>query len=133
MSSARSKPFSGKKKKEQLQLKKQIKNLKLKTESQEEYQFDMTRETELKPEKQKNRIKYVRTQRSTHFLLCSLKSDWDVVGATTLKPQYNLSYQNEIIPLNDVKISRKICSYFDHFSLGGMQVLNLFLVQIHHH
>lgn len=36
MSSRRSKPFSGKKKKEQLQLKKQIKNQKLKNESNEE-------------------------------------------------------------------------------------------------
>lgn len=36
MSSNRSKPFSGKKKKEQLQLKKQIKNQKLKQENQDE-------------------------------------------------------------------------------------------------
>ena len=57
MSSNRSKPFSGKKKKEQLQLKKQIKNQKLKYEAQQESQFDPHDSPELKPEKRRNRIK----------------------------------------------------------------------------
>lgn len=58
MSSNRSKPFSGKQKKEQLQLKKQIKNLKLKKELKEESWDSKDVSSEPKSEKQGGRIKY---------------------------------------------------------------------------
>ena len=58
MSSNRSKPFSGKKKKEQLQLKKQMKNMNLKSENnQEESNCDQSNTTEFSPEKRRTRIK----------------------------------------------------------------------------
>jgi len=55
--SNRSKPFSGKKKKEQLQLKKQIKNQKLKNEAKEEYWDDKGISNQIKPVKKNDRIK----------------------------------------------------------------------------
>lgn len=56
--SNRSKPFSGKKKKEQLQLKKQIKNQKLKNEATKEESWDdKDISNQIKPEKRNDRIK----------------------------------------------------------------------------
>lgn len=55
--SNRSKPFSGKKKKEQLQLKKQIKNQKLKNEAKEELWDDKDTSNQVKPDKRSDRIK----------------------------------------------------------------------------
>lgn len=56
--SNRSKPFSGKKKKEQLQLKKQIKNQKLKNEDKEESWDDKDTSSQIKPDnKRSERIK----------------------------------------------------------------------------
>lgn len=56
--SNRSKPFSGKKKKEQLQLKKQIKNQKLKNEATKEESWDdKDISNQIKLEKRNDRIK----------------------------------------------------------------------------
>lgn len=57
MSSNRSKPFSGKKKKEQLQLKKQIKNQKLKNEAKEESWDTEDVSSQIKADKRNSRIK----------------------------------------------------------------------------
>lgn len=57
MSSNRSKPFSGKKKKEQLQLKKQIKNQKLKNEVKEEFWDEKEVSSQINTEKKNERIK----------------------------------------------------------------------------
>lgn len=72
MSSNRSKPFSGKQKKEQLQLKKQIKNLKSKNESKDEYWVSNDASNEVKTEKKSGRIKYYAlrySNRVCHFLV----------------------------------------------------------------
>jgi hypothetical protein len=55
--SNRSKPISGKMKKEQLQLKKQIKNQKLKNEAKEEFWDDKVNSNQIKKDKRNNRIK----------------------------------------------------------------------------
>lgn len=57
MSSNRSKPFSGKKKKEKLQLKKQFKNQKLKNEAKEELWTDKDSIPQIKTERKSGRIK----------------------------------------------------------------------------
>jgi len=58
MSSSRAKSFSGKKKKEQLQLKKQIKNLKLKNDSVEACITESDIQVASVSKKPRGRIKY---------------------------------------------------------------------------
>ena len=104
MSSSRSKPFSGKKKKEQLQLKKQIKNLKLKTELREEFEGETDRSMP-NPNKEtarKGRLEYNYVIMKTSFITFSLKSNWDVIGSNTINPRNINDYQKELVQSNDV-------------------------------
>lgn len=125
MHSQRAKAFSGKKKKEQLQLKKK-KRLQPARDSVEEDNVSSVQKT-VKSGTRPGKIKYHAGNCCTFKRLTrrSLKSDWDVAGAAKQSPLQNPVYQQPIIPLDKVRrfISQHMANTFQSWQEMNFEIL----------